>query len=59
MVFSYPGIGYALLQAVTGQDYAMVQSIFLIITLAVLGANFLADMLYALLDPRVRQERSI
>ncbi len=59
MVFSYPGIGYALLQAVTGQDYAMVQSIFLIITLAVLGANFLADMLYAFLDPRVRQERSI
>lgn len=59
MVFSYPGIGYALLQAVTGQDYAMVQSIFLIITLAVLGANFLADMLYTFLDPRVRLERSI
>jgi peptide/nickel transport system permease protein len=58
MVFSYPGIGYALLQAVNQQDYAMIQSIFLIITLAVLGANFLADMLYAFLDPRVRQERS-
>jgi peptide/nickel transport system permease protein len=58
MVFSYPGIGYALLQAVNQQDYAMVQSIFLIITLAVLGANFLADMLYAVLDPRVRQEMS-
>lgn len=55
MVFSYPGIGYALLQAVNQQDYAMVQSIFLIITLAVLGANFLADMLYTFLDPRVRQ----
>jgi len=37
---------------------AMLQSIFLIITLAVLGANFLADMLYTFLDPRVRQERS-
>ena len=58
MVFSYPGIGYALLQAVNQQDYAMLQSIFLIITLAVLGANFLADMLYVFLDPRVRQERS-
>jgi peptide/nickel transport system permease protein len=57
MVFSYPGIGYALLQAINQQDYAMVQSIFLIITLAVLGANFLADMLYAFLDPRVRVER--
>jgi len=58
MVFSYPGIGYALLQAVQQQDYAMVQGVFLIITLAVLGANFLADMLYAFLDPRVRVERS-
>ncbi len=57
MVFSYPGIGYALLQAVNQQDYAMIQSIFLIITLAVLGANFLADMLYTFLDPRVRIER--
>jgi peptide/nickel transport system permease protein len=59
MVFSYPGIGYALLQAVNQQDYAMIQSIFLIITLAVLAANFMADMLYAFLDPRVRQERSM
>ena len=59
MVFSYPGIGYALFQAVGEQDYAMVQGVFLIITLAVLGANFMADMLYAFLDPRVRQERSI
>src|SRR5438132_1046421 len=59
MVFSYPGIGYALLQAVNQQDYAMVQSIFLIITLAVLGAIFLADMLYTVLDPRVRQERRV
>jgi len=58
MVFSYPGIGYALFQAVGEQDYAMVQGVFLIITLAVLGANFLADMLYAYLDPRVRVERS-
>jgi len=58
MVFSYPGIGYALFQAVGEQDYAMVQGVFLIITLAVLGANFLADMLYAFLDPRVRVERS-
>ncbi len=59
MVFSYPGIGYALLQAVNQQDYAMIQSVFLIITLAVLGANFLADILYAFLDPRVRVERSM
>lgn len=58
IVFSYPGIGYSLLQAVQGQDYTLLQGIFLIISLAVLGANFLADLLYVALDPRVRQERS-
>jgi peptide/nickel transport system permease protein len=57
MVFSYPGIGLALLNAVDGQDYALVQAIFLLVTLAVLGANFLADLLYSFLDPRVRLER--
>ncbi|GHO66076.1 peptide ABC transporter permease [Ktedonobacter sp. SOSP1-52] len=58
IVFSYPGIGYTLLQAVQGQDYALIQGIFLIIALAILAANFLADLVYTLLDPRVRQERS-
>ncbi len=58
IVFSYPGLGYSLLTAVQGEDYALLQGIFLIITLAVLGANFLTDLLYTVLDPRVRQERS-
>jgi peptide/nickel transport system permease protein len=58
IVFSYPGIGYSLLQAVQGQDYTLLQGIFLIIALAVLGANLLADLLYTALDPRVRQGRS-
>jgi len=57
IVFSYPGIGFYLLQAVSNSDYALLQGIFLIISLAVLMANFLADLLYAALDPRVRQGR--
>jgi peptide/nickel transport system permease protein len=55
IVFSYPGIGFATLQAVHGRDYALLQGIFLVITLAVLIANFMADLIYTLLDPRVRQ----
>jgi peptide/nickel transport system permease protein len=55
IVFSYPGIGYLLFHAVTNQDYPMVQGIFLVITLVVLLANFLADLVYVSLDPRVRQ----
>ncbi|WP_052888913.1 ABC transporter permease [Thermogemmatispora carboxidivorans] len=58
MVFSYPGIGYSLLQAVQNQDYSLMQGIFLVVALGVLGANFLAELSYAFLDPRVRLERS-
>jgi len=57
IVFSYPGIGFRLLQAVSNSDYALIQGIFLVIACAVLGANFLADLLYTALDPRVRQGR--
>jgi len=53
-VFSYPGVGYTLVLAVQGQDYPLMQALFLLITLAVLSANFLADLLYVRLDPRVR-----
>ena len=54
VVFSYPGIGYTLLTAINARDYPLMQGCFLLITLAVLGANFLADTAYVLLDPRVR-----
>ncbi len=55
MVFSYPGIGFALLQAVDNLDYPLMQGIFLVIAIAVLAANFLADIVNAILDPRVRR----
>jgi peptide/nickel transport system permease protein len=57
IIFSYPGVGFALLQAVQSEDFPLMQGIFLVITIAVLGANFLADIFYVVLDPRVRQER--
>ena len=56
MVFSYPGIGLRLFQAVGAKDYPLMQGMFLIITLSVLAANMIADMVYTLLDPRTRQE---
>lgn len=58
IVFDYPGIGFALYQGVLNRDYPLIQAAFLIIALGVLGANFLADLLYTVLDPRVRVERS-
>jgi peptide/nickel transport system permease protein len=56
LVFSYPGIGYALFNAIGGHDYPLMQGIFLVITLSVLVANILADVVYVFLDPRTRQE---
>jgi peptide/nickel transport system permease protein len=56
IVFSYPGLGWILLQAVGSRDYPLLQGIFLIITFAVLAANLLADFVYVFLDPRTRQE---
>jgi peptide/nickel transport system permease protein len=53
-VFSYPGIGSKLLQAVQNNDYALMQGIFLVITVAVLGANLVVDLLYGLVDARTR-----
>jgi len=54
VVFAYPGVGYQLLAAVQGLDYPLMQGLFLTITAAVLLANFLVDILYVRLDPRVR-----
>ena len=53
VVFSYQGVGYLLYKAVTSYDYPLVDGIFLMITFTVIIANFIADLLYAYLDPRV------
>jgi len=53
-VFDYPGVGYMLLQAVSAEDYALMQGLFLLITVAVLVAILIADLLTAFLDPRTR-----
>ena len=51
IVFSYPGIGFQLLQAVQAEDFPLMQGIFLVITFAVLAANLLADIVYAVPRP--------
>jgi peptide/nickel transport system permease protein len=58
LVFNYPGVGDLLLNAVQSQDYPLIQGIFLCITLTVLAANLLADVVYLILDPRTRTEVS-
>jgi peptide/nickel transport system permease protein len=54
IVFSYPGIGYLILQAIQNHDYFLLQGCFLFIIIGVLLANFIIDIVYVLVDPRTR-----
>ncbi len=53
-VFSYPGVGTLLYQAVLNRDYPVLQGAFFILTVSVILANVIADLVYPILDPRVR-----
>ena len=55
IIFSYPGQGYLLLQAVKAQDFPLMQGIFMTITFAVLAANWLVDIAILVFDPRTRK----
>ena len=55
IIFSYPGQGYLLLQAVRAQDFPLLQGIFLTITFSVLLSNLIVDIVLLFLDPRIRR----
>lgn len=55
-IFGYPGIGYFLGQAIATRDYALMQGLFLVTSLAVIIANLAADLLYVKIDPRIKLE---
>jgi peptide/nickel transport system permease protein len=54
IIFSYPGLGTTLLSAILGQDYPLISAVTLIITLMVLLANFAIEILYGIIDPRIK-----
>lgn len=56
MIFGYPGMGKLMFDAIANRDYPLMQTIFLFTTIGVLLANLAADILYGVLDPRVRRE---
>jgi peptide/nickel transport system permease protein len=58
IIFAYPGLGSTVLKAVTGQDYPLISATTLIITLMVLSANFLIEILYGFIDPRIKASQS-
>ncbi|WP_457751001.1 ABC transporter permease [Thermococcus sp.] len=54
IVFNYPGIGVLIMNAALSQDYFLLQGAFLMVVISVLAANFIIDIIYAFIDPRVR-----
>jgi peptide/nickel transport system permease protein len=54
IIFSYPGLGYTVLNGVLGQDYPLISAVTLIITVMTLIANFIIEILYGFIDPRIK-----
>jgi len=59
IVFSWPGMGTLIYDSVMARDYPMLQGCFLILTICVMLANFVADVLYALIDPRIKEGEAV
>ena len=54
-VFAYPGLGSLVVMGVNSRDYALLQGLFLFAAFSIILANFLTDLFYPLIDPRVRR----
>lgn len=53
-VFNWPGIGWTLVEAVLGRDYPIVQFVFFVVAAFVIISNFVVDLIYGIIDPRIR-----
>lgn len=58
VIFAYPGVGFLLFRAISGNDYFLIQGIVLFIILAIGVALLALDLLYPIIDPRIRYGRS-
>lgn len=58
-VFSLPGMGSLIYEAVMKRDYPVLQGAFLVMTLVVITMNYLAELLYGIVDPRVGENKAL
>lgn len=57
-VFSWPGLGWIMVEGVMARDFPLVQAITMLVAAAVLGINLLVDIAYAYIDPQIRYQRT-
>ena len=58
VIFAYPGLGFLVYNSITGLDFPVIQGSVLLLVVSVAAANFVLDLAYPLIDPRIRAERS-
>jgi peptide/nickel transport system permease protein len=58
VIFAYPGIGYRLYQAIQGKDYFVIQGIVLLLSVSIAVTMLVLDLVYPLIDPRIRSARA-
>jgi peptide/nickel transport system permease protein len=54
IIFSYPGLGFTVMNAILGKDYPLISAVTLVLTVMVLIANFIVEIVYGLIDPRIK-----
>jgi ABC-type dipeptide/oligopeptide/nickel transport system permease component len=55
-IFAYPGVGWLAIQSIYNRDFPVVQAIVMIVSVGVVATNFVIDIIYTLIDPRIRYD---
>ena len=58
IIFSYPGLGFTVMNAILGKDYPLISAVTLVLTVMVLAANFIVEIVYGLIDPRIKTSQA-
>ena len=56
MIFGFPGIGKLMIDSISNREFVIVQAAVIVVALAIFVLNFLVDLAYAMLDPRIRYD---
>jgi len=56
-IFAYPGVGWLAVQSIYNRDFPVIQAIVMLVSVGVVAVNFLIDILYTLIDPRIRYDK--
>lgn len=56
-IFAYPGVGWLAVQSIYNRDFPVVQAIVMVVSIGVVATNFLIDIIYTIIDPRIRYDR--